>query len=148
MILMHDDMRKELRSQKRLKRGDGETLFVKTNGSLDNKKLAVSRDEGRTKSMKTGVCHYCGKTDHWIRNCPQFAAELKRRKESRKEPTTINCIDNPECDDSDNEEPDLECELALNFTELNLVDHQSSNATQDWYVDSGASRHVRGRKDS
>lgn len=144
VILMQDDIRRELRSQKK---GDGEALFIKTKRSLGNRKPAPSRGEGQTKSMKTGVCHYCGQTDHWIRNCPELAAELKRRKESRKEPATINFIDNLECSDSDNEEPNLEPELAVNFTELNLVDHQSSDPTQDWYVDSGASRHVTGRKD-
>ncbi|KAG0572620.1 hypothetical protein KC19_VG111000, partial [Ceratodon purpureus] len=63
------------------------------------------------------------------------------------EPATINLIDNFEYSESDDEEPDPELELAVNFIELNLVDHQSSHATGDWYVDSVASQHVTGRKD-
>lgn len=53
-------------------------------------------------------------------------------------------VDNFEGEDSgENEIFEPEGELAVNLSELNLVDHNSKG---EWYVDSGASKHVTGSK--
>lgn len=77
-----------------------------------------------------------------MRNCPELVAELKRRRASRQETPTVNLIDNFESSDSDDDILDSEPELAVNLTELNFADHCTSPATDDRYVDSGASKHV------
>lgn len=60
MILMQDDIRRELRSHKK---GDGEALLLKKN--FANRKTMTAGSEDRTKSRKDGgVYHYCGRKDH------------------------------------------------------------------------------------
>lgn len=57
-----------------------------------------------------------------------------------------NLIDNFESSD-DNEPGETDTDLALNLTELNLASGYSSSRSGDWFLDSGASKHVTGLKD-
>lgn len=102
-------------------------------------------DDGKQRSKKLvphGECHYCGGCDHFIRNCKELAMDIKKRKDSRKERVSINVVDNFEGDDSGEEDNfKLEGEIVANLSELNLTDHDS-----DWYIDSGATKHVTGSK--
>ena len=106
----------------------------------------MSEASSRSKVKKLGVCHYCGAKDHWMRNCSELAAKLKKRKADRKEKPTVNLIDNFESDEDDNSS-DSDSELAVNLTELNKAEQSLiTEATDDWYGDSGASKLVTGRK--
>nr|GEY55516.1 retrotransposon protein, putative, Ty1-copia subclass [Tanacetum cinerariifolium] len=42
--------------------------------------LHAIRAEGR--SAKDSICHECGETRHWKRNCPQYLAELLKKKKN------------------------------------------------------------------
>ncbi|GJS59833.1 zinc finger, CCHC-type containing protein [Tanacetum coccineum] len=38
----------------------------------------------REDPAKDSICHECGETGHWKRNCPQYLAELLKKKKKRK----------------------------------------------------------------
>lgn len=87
-------------------------MLLKTKCNPGNRKIAAAGSDGRTKSKKAdGECHYWGRKDHWMRNCPELAAELKNRKASRKGhekgQSSINMIDNFGSSDSDDDESSI-----------------------------------------
>lgn len=143
VILLQDEIRREIRGHKQ---GDGEALLVKTKKNFISRKPSGSEDSAQGKGKKPpGECHYCGSKSHWMRHCPELAAEVKKRRADRKEKPTINLIDNFESGESDDSQ-DSDSELAVNLTELNVAEHCNSQSTGDWYIDSGASKHVTGFK--
>lgn len=84
-----------------------------------------------------------------MRHCPELAAELKLRKASCREKATVNFVDDFKSDDDSSEEDFLEPEgelPAVNLTELNLVDSNMRIQGEEWYVDSGASKHFTGTR--
>nr|GEZ39617.1 zinc finger, CCHC-type [Tanacetum cinerariifolium] len=36
----------------------------------------------REDPTKDSICHECGETGHWKRNCPQYLAELLKKKKN------------------------------------------------------------------
>lgn len=90
-----------------------------------------------------------------MRTCPKLATGLKKMKADRLERSavnqTVNLIDNFG-DDNDNldseEEIDPDADQAANIMEINLADHCKASPIEDWYIDSGATKHVTGQKDS
>lgn len=60
----------------------------------------------------------------------------------------MNLVDNYSEDPiSDSEEEEIpETDLAVNVTELILADHHKHSSIEDWYIDSGATKHVTGRQ--
>lgn len=161
VILLQEETRRELRGSKKI---ENEALLVKNGGRGTTHRR--SGDEGKKQKKPGSSCHYCGKKDHWLRNCPDLAAELKKRRASRKEPS-VNFVDNfsfgsndlGSCDsDSGGDDvpvswsqsqgrpvPVDEPELALNVSELLLADHWEKEK-DEWFIDSGATRHVTGKK--
>lgn len=140
--LLQDEVRRNLRAPRRT---EAEALLVKNAGRHSaNRRSAAEGDQKIAKAG--GNCHYCGQKGHWLRNCPELAAEVKRRRASRIEQPTVNLIDNFEIDEydsydsfpNDTADPDL----TINFTEVNLA----CSKDEEWFLDSGASRHVTGRK--
>ena len=92
-----------------------------------------------------------------MRNCPDLAAEVKKRRASRLS-VSVNVVDNS-CDDglsdSSNEFPvvlehypplDDELALAINVAELNLASSSERKKREEWFLDSGASKHGTGLK--
>lgn len=140
VILLQDEIRREIRGQKQ---GDCEALLVKTKKNFISRKPTSGGDSLSKGKRTPSECHYCGSTSHWMRNCPQLAAELKKRRAERRDKTTINLIDNFESGEDDDSR-DSDSELAVNLTELNIAEQCTSQA--EWYIDSGASKHVTGRK--
>ena len=144
VILLQDDLTHELKGSNRAVH---KALPVKAPG----KGPATRRSEdSRSKQKKTRSCHYCGGRDHWMCNCHELAVELKRRRASRSEKPSINLIDNfgsGESDSSD-EFPEviLEQDLAVNLTKLNIACSSQHKKNAEWFLDSGASRHVTGQK--
>lgn len=122
-----------------------------------HKQPTTQRKEGSSKSSKwiSGECHYCGSHEHWMRVCPELAAELKKRKAARSKRSavrqSINIIDNfgdhPRSDSEDGE-ADPALDLTANITKLNLTNHTKYFSTTDWYIDGGATRHVTGQRES
>lgn len=85
-----------------------------------------------------------------MRSCTHLAAEIKNRKARRLESNpSINLTDitiDNFIDRDDEEGSDGDSGLAVNFTELNLACNQDDTRNQEWFIDSGASRHVTGLK--
>lgn len=143
--LLQDELR---RNQRVSRRTDSEALLVKNAGrNSANRRPSTGSDDGRQKAIRSvTTCHYCGQKGHWLRNCPKLAAEVKKRRASRAEQSTVNLVDNFEGDDFDSygSFPDIvaETDLTVNITEINLAHSKG----EDWYLDSEASRHVTGQK--
>ena len=164
VILLQDDQRREIRTKKnegeallvkgeiRTRKSEGEILLVKGG----HNKPASHRKDSTKPLKKIGDCHYCGSREHWMRSCPELAAELKRRKADRqaKAIASVNFLNNFEGDpDSDNDscsdgEPAANQDLGVNVTELNLASHLNNSPFGDWYIDSGASKHVTGQREA
>lgn len=76
-----------------------------------------------------------------MRHCPELATEFKRHKERCQKPT-INLVDNFEDSSSEEELVETDPDFAVNLIELNLIENSKDH---EWYIDSGATRHVTGR---
>lgn len=96
VILLQDEVRRDLRGTKRT---DTEALLIKNAGRSSTHRKP--REEGKKSKKPGSSCHYCGKKDHWLRNCPDLAAELKKRRASRSEKPLVNLVDNFGSDTSD-----------------------------------------------
>jgi transposase InsO family protein len=81
-----------------------------------------------------------------MKNCTVLAAFIKNRKAGQQEKASINLVNNFEGSSSDEEFVESETNLGVNLAELNLVDNNKFSKKEDWYVDSGASKHVTGLK--
>lgn len=140
-ILLHEEIRRKIRASRR---GDGEILLMKSGGRphFNTRKPPSGKSNVRQKSKKPhGECHYCGGRDHWLRNCRVLALDIKKRKESRKQRVDVNIVDNFEDEESrEDEHPDPEGDVA-NLSDINLLDHDD-----EWYINSGASKHVTSSK--
>lgn len=145
VLLFQDDLRREIRSNRR---SDHEALLVRSAGKKHpgERKTNPRGDSSRSKNKKseTGECHFCGSKDHWMRDCPVLANEVKNRKAKRQEKASANLVETLSGDDDDFVE--TETDLAVNFTELNLVNSNEGSEKGDWFIDSGASKHVTGLK--
>lgn len=72
-----------------------------------------------------------------------MAADLKARKAKRLEKlTSINVVDNFDGTSEEEEFVESETDLAVNMLEVNLAESSSN----EWFIDSGASKHVTGQK--
>nr|GFC85925.1 zinc finger, CCHC-type [Tanacetum cinerariifolium] len=43
-------------------------------------KLKIPSSPKRENPAKDSICHECGEREHWKRNCPQYLAELMKKK--------------------------------------------------------------------
>lgn len=84
VILLQEDVMREIRSARS---GEHEVLLAKSKKQSGGRKThpAISgsgSEDSRLKHKKHGTtrCHYCGSKDHWVKNCPDLATELKLRK--------------------------------------------------------------------
>lgn len=150
IILLQEETRQELRGTKRIK---NKALLVKNGGRCFAHRKPG--DEGKKQKKPGSNCHYCGKKDHWLCNCPDNIAELKRRRASQSEKSSMNLVDNFTAPSNSSDSVDDapwpqvqnlpvpvdEPDLALNVSELHLADQE-----EEWYIDSRASRHVTGKK--
>lgn len=90
-------------------------------------------------------CNWCGDLSHWMLNCPALTKELARRAKDRKtrssKTETVNLVSDRDSDTySDNSDASSEGdEVKLNALEINLA-----RLGTDWYLDSGASKHITG----
>lgn len=92
VLLMEEDLRRDLRNPKRI---DSEALLVRSAGChFANRRPGTNNEDYGTKIKKVGAtCHYCGKLDHWMKHCPELAAEVKRRRANRIEKPSLNVVD-------------------------------------------------------
>lgn len=147
VVLMQDDIRRELKSSKRV---EDEALLIRSGNkkpATGNRRSSPGGESAQPKSKKNGECHYCGSKEHWMRNCPQLAAEIKSRKARRMEKPSINLTDavvDNFMSSEDEEVSEGESGLAVSFTELNLASDHEDKRNHDWFIDSGASKHVTG----
>lgn len=153
ILLLEEDQCRALRDSKL--RVDSEALLVRSGGRYSaNRKPSNNTEDNRIKIKKAGAtCHYCGKIGHWMKHCPELAAEVKRRRANRTDKPLLNLVDSWYGDSGDSDSDQVcnndqlpvevvEPELEANFTELNFASSQE----EEWYLDSGASRHVTGQK--
>lgn len=142
VILLQDDIRREIKGGKR---SDQEALLTNSKKSFGGRRSSLATSDARHKHKKNTAseCHYCGSKEHWMRNCPTLAADLKARKAKRLEKSTsINVVDNFDSTSEEEEFLESETDLAVNMLELNLAESSSN----EWFIDSGASKHVTGQK--
>lgn len=168
VILLQDEVRRELWESKhealyvktgkknsasrKSSSGGGDQRQQNTGGRNNNssggnntssRQPSSGGNDSRPKGKKHGECNYCGADDHWMKHCPVLAAFVKARKSRQNEKTTVNLVNNFDSS-SEDEFVETQTNLAVILTELNLAD---SSQSSDWYLDSGASKHVTGRKD-
>nr|GEV91010.1 retrotransposon protein, putative, Ty1-copia subclass [Tanacetum cinerariifolium] len=51
-------------------------------------KMKISPPPNRDNLVKDYICHHCKEVDHWMRNCPSYHAELKKRKNASEASTS------------------------------------------------------------
>ena len=103
----------------------------------DNKKNNGKRTKGVT-------CYECKKPGHIRSECPRFKFKGKRTKEKKKAfKATWNDSSDLEKEDENQEAANL-CFMALKDKEVCL---KSTKRKNQWYLDSGCSRHMTGDKE-
>jgi hypothetical protein len=153
-MMLQEELRREIKGLKvheslssklhRTKEKDSEKDKEKRNSpSTQTRGRGKGRGRGRGRNslarqtenpnQKKDQCAYCGSTEHWMRNCPELAAEIKQRREQRKTKKNVNLnaakvdkgsfIDDEDEEDIDNfeDEGDLSNNLAASILKVNLA---------------------------
>ncbi|XP_070032842.1 uncharacterized protein [Nicotiana tomentosiformis] len=133
--------------KKYLRRGTGPSR----SGSYSKSKVS--------ERQTNGGCYKCGKTDHHIKNCPQWEIEWKKeraeqrnRKKEQVQPKKSNnkgptkamvtaCRESSDDDDDGDEKALMAIGESDEETEV-----QVKGSSQIWYMDSGCSKHIIGSK--
>jgi hypothetical protein len=163
-LLLHDEARRELRSNKRI---TAEAHYVKGRNPR-SKEVARSSSRGVQETHRPRAnsrrgsgghhhhnnspkpeCHWCGSNGHYMRDCPGLTKELSRRALERKKKigsNTANAVINSSGSSEDfveaaHESLDEEDSDRDQIIEANVVSIKDEN---EWYVDSGVSKHVTG----
>jgi hypothetical protein len=113
------------------------------NGSL----LSIDQRQSRQKYFddlkKTTVCHHCGTTGHWKGECPCLTEE-ERQALRKRPPRPLLRSDSTQAL-STSVVPDPDNTVAFMAT-LSL-EASPDSPTDNWFVDSAASRHMTGRRE-
>ena len=78
--------------------------------------------EKKEKKSPPGACHHCGQEGHWNRDCPK-----KKKKPDQPSSSSLNVV---------------ETEASASDAECNNVLCYLSSSTEDWLMDSGATKHL------
>lgn len=90
---------------------------VKGNLVQKNSKINIKK--------KRFPCHYCHKKGHWLQECQKWISDGKPERKHEK-----NCLEKETK------------QSALTIVSNCIFQTQNTTASQDWYVDSGATNHV------
>ncbi|XP_070002317.1 uncharacterized protein [Nicotiana sylvestris] len=119
-------------------------------------------NKSRAPKKQTNVgCYKCGKTDHMIKNCPQWEIEWKKeraerrnRKKEQVQPkknkgstkAMVAVWGEISYEDSEDEAEEEQALMAIGESN-DEQEVQVKRRIQIWYMDSGCSKHMTGNKD-
>jgi transposase InsO family protein len=147
-ILRFEENRLHMRG---LQKTNEDVLFIRGQQRQNNR--FPSRQQQGSRNLPR-ICHYCGKPGHWLSNCIERHADIKKLEVDRKArlkrqgkiPANILEQEEDTTDIEDHEDyeedtaSDDVLEAAINSLDINT----SKDST--WIIDSGAARHGTGQR--